>query len=155
MSALLAVVLAWPVSAPCKDDVGSLVVVLRLDSSGRPSVVSAREVGAKTQRRRGRAPATGFRVLGLDRNGKTVWTMYLQDPAVLRAEFHGKRPGDTIQGRTIRRKGPVVFTVRLPAVGIEQLSVERLRDGATADDAKKAASWIRLGTVDLPEGTGR
>ncbi|RME27835.1 MAG: hypothetical protein D6806_03955 [Deltaproteobacteria bacterium] len=140
--------------APAKEPRGVLALVVEIHG-GKPVLKSATLKKVGLQKRRGSRRQTSFRVIGFDSTGTAVFTRYLEDPALVRAEFHGRGPGEPIQGRVLRRKGPVVFSVRVPADVVTKIAVERLREGATADEAKKASAWLRLGTIDLPKGAGR
>lgn len=93
---------------------------LQWSEAGGLRILGAVEVPGALPRPRGDRPAGAWRYRALAADGRALHAGELDDPRLVRAEFHGQ---DDIDGRVVRRPGPAHFTVRLPLDAADRLEL--------------------------------
>lgn len=157
LSALLCSLLLGGVFAPAaygREGGKHLLLLLELNGD-RLKVLHSNLVNLPLPRRRGPERVLPWRITASGVKGKVLLRRYLEDPRLVRAEFHGKHPGDPIAGVTKLRQGQVAFSVRVPATGVARIVVEKLRPGLARDEAGRADAWQQVAGLVLGKAESR
>jgi len=148
LAGMLLAGLLIPPAATAREKAKHQLLLLELDGS-RLKLLQRNLVDLPLPRQRGPERVRSWRITATGKKGRVLLRRFMEDPRLLRAEFHGRRPGDPIEGVTRLRAGKVSFTVRLPASGVTRVVLEKLRPGLTLDAAPRADAWQRVAGLEL------
>lgn len=127
-----------------------LLVLLALEQ-GVLTIEQVDLVAGAPPKQRDRKRAYPWRVRVLGAKGRLVFQAGLDDPTVLRGEFHHRRDPNRIEAVHLRQTGKVFFSVRLPAGSAGRLEFDRLVEGAPRQPDPPAAAWERIGSLKLSQ----
>ncbi|NOZ86930.1 MAG: hypothetical protein GXP49_11825 [Deltaproteobacteria bacterium] len=83
-----------------------------------------------------------------DLSGKEIYSGGMEDPFEVRGEFQNPRDPDKIDSYHFKRKGPVRFTVRIPAVTMShRLEIRKLKPSGLRVLKPGKSDYIVVGTV--------
>jgi len=116
---------------------------------GRFEVLHTTVVHSGLPKRRGLGRAHPWR-FALIAGGRVLHEDGLQDPAVIRGEFHHPDDPGRIQAFHLRRQGPVRFSIRVPLIHREaRLEFHALRPGMERVHPFTAEAYQTIGRASL------
>lgn len=117
-------------------------------------VIQVDQVAQPLPRRRGPEKSLPWRYRVEAADGRVLHAVRIEDPTLVRGEFHAKDGSGRIEPVRFHRKGKVTFSIRVPAAGADRVVFQRLKAGTPRQPVQPESAWEKVGQLDLAEAGG-